>query len=163
AAAPIAAPKIAAAATAYALNMVLLRLFSANGEWRIANSSGPSDNSLFTIRYSPSIASCRHAAVDQDLGAGDEARLVGGKIERRVGGVAAIAHEPERDARHPRLEQRLDVAAGALLGEPHLDHRRVQLARDHRVHPDALVGILHGGHPRELQHARLRGRVSDLR
>ena len=62
-----------------------------------------------------------------------------------------------------RLQQRLDVAAGALLGEPHLDHRRVHLPRHHRVHADALVGVLHGDDARELDHAGLGRGVADLR
>src|SRR5262245_25231559 len=44
------------------------------------------------------IAARHHAAVDDDLGAGDEACLVGGEEQRRVGRVAAVAHEAQRDA-----------------------------------------------------------------
>ena len=53
-------------------------------------------------------------------------------------GVAAVAHEAERDALLALREQRVDVAAGALLGQPRLDHRRVQLARHDGVDADAL-------------------------
>jgi hypothetical protein len=38
-----------------------------------------------------SVATRRHAAVDDDLGAGDEARLVGSEEQRRIGGIAAVA------------------------------------------------------------------------
>ena len=38
-------------------------------------------------------------------------------------------------------EQRLDVAAGALLGEPRLHHRRMKLARHHRVLPVLEVDV----------------------
>src|SRR5262247_2195331 len=44
------------------------------------------------------IAARRHAAVDHDLGSGDETRLVGGEEQGRIGGVAAVAHEAERNA-----------------------------------------------------------------
>src|SRR3979411_447969 len=77
--------------------------------------------SAFPVRNS--IAAHRHAAIDDDLGAGDEARLVGGEKKRRIGGIAPVAHEAKRNARHAFLQQRLDVAAGALPREPHLDPR----------------------------------------
>src|ERR1700726_445142 len=58
-----------------------------------------------------SIAADRHAAVDDDLGSGDEAGFVGGEEQRRVSGVAAVAHESERDAGDALLAQRFDIAA----------------------------------------------------
>ena len=61
------------------------------------------------------------------------------------------------------LQQRLDIAAGALLGEPRLHHRRVQLAGHHGVHADALRRVLHGHDARELDHAGLGRGVGDLR
>src|SRR5438874_10294523 len=102
----------------------------------------------------PSIAARGHAAVDHDLGPGDKARLVGGQEQHRMRSVAAVAHEAERNARDARFQQSFDVAAGALFGKPRLDHRRVHLARYHRVHADAFAGILHGGDTRELDHGR---------
>ena len=48
-----------------------------------------------------SVAARGHAAIDHDLGAGDEARFVGREEQRRVRGVAAVAHEAERDAGQP--------------------------------------------------------------
>src|SRR5207253_4546315 len=96
-----------------------------------------------------SVAAHAHAAVDDELGAGDEARLVGSEEERGGGGIAAVAHEAERDARLALLEQLGDVAAGALLRQPRLDHRRVHLAGDDRVHADAVPGVLHGDDPAE--------------
>src|ERR1700681_3080795 len=76
-----------------------------------ASSGRAEDRSLPSF----SIAADRHAAITHDFGAGDEARFVGGQKQRRMGGVASISHESERNARHALLEQRLDVAAGALL------------------------------------------------
>src|SRR5262249_4807082 len=80
-----------------------------------------------------------------------------------IGGVAAVAHEADRDAVEPRFEQSFDVAAGALFGEPGLHHRRMQLAGDDGVHADALVGILHGDDARQLDHTGFGGGVTDLR
>ena len=77
--------------------------------------------------------------------------------------VAAVAHEAERNARDARFQQSFDVAAGALFGKPRLDHRRVHLARYHRVHADAFAGILHGGDTRELDHGRFSRGIADLR
>src|ERR1043166_1409305 len=57
------------------------------------------------------IAPRGHAAVDDDLGSRDEARLVGGEEQRRVGGVAAVPHEAERNARGALPDQERDVAA----------------------------------------------------
>src|SRR5665647_3282006 len=55
------------------------------------------------------VAAHRHAAIDHDLGAGDETGLVGGQEQSGIGGVAAVAHETERNARHPLREQRRHV------------------------------------------------------
>src|SRR5690348_17672168 len=68
------------------------------------------------------IAAHRHPAVDHELGAGDEARFIGSKEKHGVRGIAPVAGEAERDALDPRFEQRLHVAARALLREPRLDH-----------------------------------------
>src|SRR5260370_31420009 len=78
-------------------------------------------------------------------------------------GIASVTHESERDAGDALFEEAFDVAAGALFGEPGFDHRRVQLARNHRVHPDAVPGVLHRDHTGELDNAGLAGSVSDLR
>ena len=45
-----------------------------------------------------SIAANRHAAVDHQLGAGDEPRFVGGQEKRRVGRIHAVPHEAQRDS-----------------------------------------------------------------
>ena len=72
-----------------------------------------------------------------DLGAGDEARLVAGQEQRGVRGVAPVAHEAQGNARLSLAQQGVDVAAGALLGEPRFDHRRVQLPGHNGVDADA--------------------------
>src|SRR5690242_4437279 len=94
------------------------------------------------IQSPRSIATHRHSAIDDDLGAGDEARLVGSEKEHRVGGVASVAGEAERNPLYARLEQRLDVAAGALLREARFHHRRMELPRHHAIHADAFGRVL---------------------
>ena len=49
------------------------------------------------------IAARHHAAVHDDLGAGDEARLVGGQEQRGIGGVAAVAHEARAGCARPAI------------------------------------------------------------
>jgi hypothetical protein len=110
-----------------------------------------------------SIASRRHAAIDDDFGAGDEARFIGGEKQRGVRGVAAVTHESERDASDPLLEERRDVAAGTLPGEPRFHHRCVQLSRNHGVYPDAVLGVLNGNHAGELDNAGFGGGICNLR
>ena len=46
----------------------------------------------------------------------------------------------------------VDIAAAALPGQAHLNHRRVHLSRHDRVHTDVLGRIFHGGHPAKLDH-----------
>src|SRR6516162_11631092 len=118
-----------------------------------------------SVRLNPtrSIAARGHTAVDDNLRAGNEARFVGSKKQHRMRGVAAVAHEAEWNPRHAGLEQRFDIATGALLGEPRLDHRRMHLTRHHGVYPDAVLGILHRGDARELDHGSLGRGVADLR
>src|SRR5258708_32519271 len=77
-------------------------------------------------------------------------------------GIASVTHESERDAGDALFEEAFDVAAGALFGEPGFDHWRMQLARNHRVHTDAVFGVLHCDHARELNDAGLAGGVPDL-
>src|SRR2546425_259540 len=77
-----------------------------------------------------SIAPSGHAAVHDDLSPGDEARLVRGEEQRRVRGVAPIAREAQRNALQSGSQKRFHVAAGALLCQPRLDHRRMQLPGD---------------------------------
>jgi hypothetical protein len=89
--------------------------------------------------------------------------VIRGEEQHRIGGVATIAGEAHRDARDALLDQRLDIAAGALAGEPYLDHGRVHLPRHHRVHANALGRVLHGDDLSELDDARLAGRIGDLR
>src|SRR5215831_20816512 len=89
------------------------------------------NESLSRFVVLPSVAAHRHATVHHDFGAGDEAGIVGCEKEHCGRGVAAIAHEAQRDACEPLLQKRFDVASGALPGEPCLDHRRVKLSRDH--------------------------------
>src|SRR5258705_13700678 len=108
------------------------------------------------------VAAYRHAAVDNDLRARDEARLVGGEKERRACGVGAVTHEAERYAPLALAQQRFDVAAGALPGETRLDHRRVELAGHDDVRPDVPRGVLHGDDTRELDDGRLGRGVGDL-
>ena len=61
-----------------------------------------------------SIAADRHAAIDHDLGPGDEARFVGREKQRRMGGVAPVAHESRGNAIDTGFQQLLDIAPGAL-------------------------------------------------
>src|SRR5437879_9842454 len=79
-----------------------------------------------------SIAPYGHPAVDDDLGSGDEARLVRGEKQRRVRGVAPIAREAQRNALQAGSQERFHVAARALLRQPRLDHRRMQLPGDRK-------------------------------
>src|SRR3954464_683139 len=109
------------------------------------------------------VTTYRHAAVDDDLRARNETRLVRRQKQHRIGGVAPVAGESQGDALHAAFEERFHVAAGALLGEAGLHHRRMQLARDNRVHPDVLRRVLHRYHARKLDHAGLGGRIGDLR
>src|SRR5258706_12634183 len=78
-------------------------------------------------------------------------------------GIASVTHESEWDAGDALFEEAFDVAAGALFGEPGFDHWRMQLARNHRVHPDAVLGVLHCDDAGELNDAGLAGGISDLR
>ena len=94
---------------------------------------------------------------------GDKTRFVRGQKQRRIGGVATVAHEGQRNARLALLQQALHVAACALPGQAHLDHGGVQLARHHGVDTDILLGILHGEHAGELDHRGLGGCVGNLR
>jgi hypothetical protein len=56
---------------------------------------------LMSPRPGLSVATRGHSAVDDDFRAGDEARLVGCQEQCRIGGVAPVAHEAERDAADP--------------------------------------------------------------
>src|SRR3954466_15054888 len=110
-----------------------------------------------------SVAARSHAAVDHDLGARDEARLIRGQEQHGVRGIAPVAGKAQGDALHAALEQRLDVAARALLGEAGLDHRRMELSRHHAVDANAFGRVLHGDHARALDDARLGRGIRDLR
>src|SRR4051812_6443898 len=88
-----------------------------------SNASASNLNSAIRLLL---ITTDSHAAIDDDLGAGDEARLVRRQEKHRVGGVASVAGKAERDALHAAFQERLDIAAHALLGEPRLDHRRME-------------------------------------
>src|SRR5665213_1599734 len=48
----------------------------------------------------PLVAAHAHTAIDDNLGARHEARFVGSEKQRRIGGVAAVAHEALGNARH---------------------------------------------------------------
>src|SRR5215813_10968791 len=88
-----------------------------------------------------SSASCSagdHTAVDDDFRPGDETGFVRCEKGHRRGGVAAVAHESERDSGQAIAQQLLDVAARALLGESSLDHGRVKLPRYDAIHADPL-------------------------
>lgn len=63
-----------------------------------------------------SIATRRHAAIDDDFGAGNEFGFVGRQKQCGIGGVAPIAHEARWNALAARREQGFDIAAGALPG-----------------------------------------------
>src|SRR3974390_2730301 len=108
------------------------------------------------------VAARDHAAVDDEFSAGHEARFVRGEKERRISRVEAVAHETNRNALLPLSQERLDIAASALLGETRPAHGRVQLTGNDRVHADPLGGILHGDHARELDDACLGRGVADL-
>src|SRR5437773_10414145 len=122
----------------------------------IFSSSPPQrENVIRALTPNSSVAAYRHAAIDDDFGAGDEARFVRGEEQRRVGSIAPVAGEAQRDALESRFQQRLDVAARALLREARFDHRRVQLARYYGVDSNSLCRVLRGDHSRELDPAGL--------
>src|SRR5438105_5994015 len=101
-------------------------------------SSAISNSALSRFKLFSSITAYGHAAIDDDLGAGDEARLVGSEEQRRVRSVAPVAGEAQRDALESRFQQRLDVAAGALLGKARFHHRRMQLAGHDGIDADVF-------------------------
>ena len=72
------------------------------------------------MNLTASIAPDGHSTIYDDFGASDKACLVRREEQRRVGGVAAVAHETDGDALKPRFEKRFNVTARALLRKPRL-------------------------------------------
>jgi prophage regulatory protein len=72
---------------------------------------------------------------------------------------ASLNHPAHWDALHAGRQQSLDIAAHALARQAGFDHRGMQLARHHRVHPETARGIFHRHNAAELDHARLGGRI----
>src|SRR6266851_5651683 len=86
-------------------------------------------------------------AVNDQLGAGDVARRVGGEEEDAVGDVLRLADPPERRAAAPvflDVDRRVAPAGGDIRSDLAPD-RRVDDAGVHRVDPDAVLpgGALH--------------------
>jgi len=59
-----------------------------------SNDSRPSHGGEFVDGYAGSVASSGHAAVDHDLGPGNETRLVRRKEKHGICSIPAVAHEP---------------------------------------------------------------------
>jgi hypothetical protein len=62
--------------------------------------------------------------------------------------IAAITHESDRDPLKPGFEQRFHIAAGALARESRLNHWRMQLSGNNRIHAYAFVRVLNRHHAR---------------
>src|SRR5579871_5664518 len=78
------------------------------------------------------------AAIDHQLGAGDEFGLVGGEIDRAPGDVVGLAHMAERVERIRRLAAFRQIAqAGEML----FHHRRPDEAGMDGIHADAVARI----------------------
>ena len=87
------------------------------------------------------------AAVDRELGAGDVAGLVGGEEQDDRGDVVDRADPLERQV---LVERRLGLVHALEPG-----HRRVDAARVHRVHPDAVAAEVDGGRLGQAPHRPL--------
>ena len=93
--------------------------------------------------------------VDDQLGPGD----VGGLVRRQEQhGVRHLVHLAHSLHRHARQHLRAPRGIGRGLGGAH----RGQDAGVHRVHADAVPGVLHGGRLRHDAHGRLRGVVAHV-
>src|SRR5216117_2872495 len=88
------------------------------------------------------------AAVDDQLGAGDIRRLVRGEEQH---GVGDLFHPSLSLHRHGPERLRPPLRIGRHLGRPHRRHD----AGVHRVDPDAVLGVLHGGRLRHEAHGAL--------
>src|SRR5713226_441682 len=98
-------------------------------------------------------------AVNDQLGAGDVARRVGGEKQDAIGDVLRLADPPERRAAPPvffDVDRRV-APAGGEIGPDLAPDRRVDDARVHRVDPDAVLpgGALHRDRLGEEPHPAL--------
>src|SRR5262249_60662176 len=64
-----------------------------------------------------------HSAIHDDFRAGDETCLIRREEQRRIGGVAAVAHETDGNALEPGFGKGFNVAARALVPKPILNQR----------------------------------------
>ncbi len=83
-----------------------------------------------------------HAAIDDELGAGDVARCIGGEIQHAVGDVACLAGIAERRRQFRallRIDRRIAHVAGRS-GRDLAPDRRVDDAGMHGVDADAVAG-----------------------
>ena len=101
------------------------------------------------------------AAIDWQDHAGDEAGLVGGEEQGGVRHVPAGAQLAAQ--RHRGVARRGDLFARPVegVGAPGDRHGRVHLAWQDDIRPNAVLRILKGDLPRQLDHRRLGRLVAD--
>ena len=101
------------------------------------------------------------AAVDDELGTGDETGLVRGQVDRSVGHVPGITPLVDRRLLVAALERLLDTVAVGI-GDGQGNHRGGHQSGQDAVGADVEVGVLHGHRLGQLQDRTFRGAVGDV-